>query len=161
MPGKFVFPGGRTEPLDRTMTAVSELHPDAQAKLLTRVADPPPGYARGLPLAALRETAEETGLLIGVKRDDPPATPGGLWEEFAKACVHPDLGQLHFVVRAITPPGRHRRFDTRFFTTDASSVAHRIEGVVGPELGAGRIGLDASLAGQDFGHADRHRCGAG
>ena len=133
MPGKFVFPGGRTEPLDRAMPAVSELHPDAQKKLLTRVRENGAGFARGFPLAALRETAEESGLLIGVKRDEPPGTPGGLWEEFAKARVHPDLGQLHFVVRAITPPGRHRRFDTRFFTTDASSIAHRIEGVVGPD----------------------------
>jgi len=133
MPGKFVFPGGRTEPLDRTMPAVSELHPDAEKKLLTRVKETPADYARGFPLAALRETAEETGLLIGVKRDEPPATPGGLWEEFAKACVHPDLGQFYFVARAITPPGRNRRFDSRFFTTDASSVAHRIEGVVGPD----------------------------
>lgn len=133
MPGKFVFPGGRTEPLDRAMPAVSELHPDAQAKLMLRVKDASPDFARGFPLAAVRETAEETGLLLGVKRDEPPATPGGLWEEFAKARVHPDLGQLYFVVRAVTPPGRHRRFDTRFFTTDASSIAHRIEGVVGPQ----------------------------
>jgi 8-oxo-dGTP pyrophosphatase MutT (NUDIX family) len=133
MPGKFVFPGGRTEPLDRAMPAVSELHPDAQKKLLTRVKENGAGFARGFPLAAVRETAEESGLLIGVRRDEPPETPGGLWEEFAKAHVHPDLGQLHFVVRAITPPGRHRRFDTRFFTTDATSIAHRIEGVVGPD----------------------------
>jgi 8-oxo-dGTP pyrophosphatase MutT (NUDIX family) len=133
MPGKFVFPGGRTEPLDRTMPAVSELHPDAEKKLLTRLKETPADYARGFPLAALRETAEETGLLIGVKRDEAPATPGGLWEEFAKACVHPDLGQFYFVARAITPPGRNRRFDSRFFTTDASSIAHRIEGVVGPD----------------------------
>jgi len=133
MPGKFVFPGGRTEPLDRAMPAVSELHPDAEKKLLTRVKETPPDYARSFPLAALRETAEETGLLIGVKRGEPPKTPGGLWEEFAKAGVHPDLGQFHFVARAITPPGRNRRFDSRFFTTDASSIAHRIEGVVGPD----------------------------
>jgi len=133
MPGKFVFPGGRTEPLDRAMPAASELHPDALAKLLVRVTESGADYARGFALAALRETAEETGLLLGVKRDDPPETPGGLWEEFSRACVHPDLGQLYFVVRAITPPGRQRRFDTRFFTTDASSIAHRIEGVVGPD----------------------------
>ena len=37
MPGKFVFPGGRIEALDQQMTAVSELHPDAQKKLLERV----------------------------------------------------------------------------------------------------------------------------
>lgn len=133
MPGMFVFPGGRTEPLDRAMPAISELHPDAEKKLLTRVKETPGGYARGFPLAALRETAEETGLLIGVKRDEPPATPGGLWEEFAKSRIFPDLGELYFVARAITPPGRTRRFDSRFFTTDASAVAHRIEGVVGPD----------------------------
>jgi 8-oxo-dGTP pyrophosphatase MutT (NUDIX family) len=97
------------------------------------VKETPLEYARSFPLAALRETAEETGLLIGVRRDEPPASPGGLWEEFAKARVFPDLGGLHFVARAITPPGRVRRFDSRFFTTDASSVAHRIEGVVGPD----------------------------
>jgi 8-oxo-dGTP pyrophosphatase MutT (NUDIX family) len=133
MPGMFVFPGGRTEPLDRAMPAISELHPDAEKKLLTRVKETPGGYARGFPLAALRETAEETGLLIGVKRDEPPATPGGLWGEFAKARVFPDLGELYFVARAITPPGRTRRFDSRFFTTDASAVAHRIEGAVAPD----------------------------
>ncbi len=133
MPGKFVFPGGRIEALDRAMTAVSELHPDTQTKLLERVENPSAEYARSLPLAAVREMAEETGLMLGVKRDEPPATPGDIWTEFAKAGVHPDLGQIHFIARAITPPKRPRRFDTRFFTADASAIAHKIEGVVGPE----------------------------
>jgi 8-oxo-dGTP pyrophosphatase MutT (NUDIX family) len=133
MPGKFVFPGGRIEPLDRTMTAVNELHPDAQKKLLERVAEPSSQFARAFALAALRETAEETGLLLGVKRDQPPIVPGEIWTEFAKANIHPDLGQIHFVARAVTPPRRPRRFDTRFLTADASAIAHKIEGVVGPD----------------------------
>ncbi|MCW5695075.1 MAG: NUDIX hydrolase [Pseudolabrys sp.] len=132
MPGKFVFPGGRVEAHDRTMPAVSELHPDTQAKLLARVASPAPDLARGLALAAVREMAEETGLLLGVQGDQPPQTPGEIWAEFAKAKIHPDLGQLHFIARAITPPKRPKRFDTRFFTADATAIAHRIEGVVGP-----------------------------
>ena len=133
MPGKFVFPGGRIETLDRAMSAVSELHPDTQTKLLERVASPSPELARSFALAAVRELAEETGLLIGSKGETPPASPGEIWEEFAKAKVHPDLGQVHFIARAITPPRRPKRFDTRFFTADATAIAHRIEGVVGPD----------------------------
>lgn len=133
MPGKFVFPGGRIEALDRTMSALSELHPGTQAKLSERVTSPSAEFARGLALAAVREMAEETGLLLGVKRDEPPASPGEIWTEFAKRCVHPDLGQLHFIARAITPPKRPKRFDTRFFTADATAIADTIEGVVGPD----------------------------
>ena len=133
MPGKYVFPGGRIETLDAAMSAVSELDPDMQAKLLERVANPSADFARALALTAVREVAEETGLLLGVKGNEPPAVPGEIWTEFAKARVHPDLGNIHFIARAITPPRRPKRFDTRFFTADASAVAHKIEGVVGPD----------------------------
>jgi len=131
MPGKFVFPGGRIEAFDAKMTAVSELHPDMQKKLTARVANDSSDYARGFPLAAIRETAEETGLLLGVRRNEPPKVPGDIWAEFAEARVHPDLANIHFIARAITPPRRPRRFDTRFFTADAANVAHKIEGIVG------------------------------
>jgi 8-oxo-dGTP pyrophosphatase MutT (NUDIX family) len=133
MPGKFVFPGGRIETQDATMSAVSEIHPDMQTKLLERVANRSADFARALTLTAVREVAEETGILLGVKGNEPPATPGEIWTEFAKAKVHPDLGNIHFIARAITPPRRPRRFDTRFFTADATSIAHEIEGVVGPD----------------------------
>jgi 8-oxo-dGTP pyrophosphatase MutT (NUDIX family) len=133
MPGKFVFPGGRIEPLDRIMPAASEPHPEMQKKLLERVTEPSAELARAFPLAAVREMAEETGLLLGTKRAHPPQAPGDIWADFAKAAVHPDLANVHFIARAITPPRRPKRFDARFFTADASAVAHKIEGIVGPQ----------------------------
>jgi 8-oxo-dGTP pyrophosphatase MutT (NUDIX family) len=131
MPGKFVFPGGRIEAQDRNMQAATELHPDTQAKLLERVAEPSADLARGFALAAVREMAEETGLLLGAKRVDAPKAPADDWALFAEAKIFPDLAQMHFIARAITPPRRPKRFDTRFFTADATLIAHKIEGVVG------------------------------
>lgn len=130
MPGKFVFPGGRAEPADRDMPCASQLDPHVEACLMRRVVRPSAAKSRALALAAIRETFEETGLLLGAPRPDRPAVPGGLWSEFAKAGFYPDLSSLHFVARAITPPRRPRRFDTRFFSVDASAVAHRIDNVV-------------------------------
>jgi 8-oxo-dGTP pyrophosphatase MutT (NUDIX family) len=133
MPGKFVFPGGRIEKADVEMTALTELHPAAAQKLSIRPRDaevPPP---RAFPLAAIRETFEETGLLLGEKTDRPGAAPNGEWAGFIKAGVLPDLADIHFVARAITPPRRPKRFDTRFFTADFQAVAHTVEGIVGPD----------------------------
>jgi 8-oxo-dGTP pyrophosphatase MutT (NUDIX family) len=115
------------------MSTIGGLHPDIAVKLNTRVATPSADFARALALTAIRETAEETGLLLGVKRDGPPAIPGDIWADFAKAKVHPDLGQIHFIARAITPPKRPRRFDSRFFAADATAIARRDDGFVGPD----------------------------
>jgi 8-oxo-dGTP pyrophosphatase MutT (NUDIX family) len=130
MPGKFVFPGGRIEAQDRNMQAVTELHADTQKKLLERVSEPSAELARGFALAAVREMAEETGLLLGMKHADAPKAPAEDWNVFAEAKIYPDLAQMHFIARAITPPRRPKRFDTRFFTADATLIAHKIEGLI-------------------------------
>lgn len=132
MPGKFVFPGGRAEPDDRRMPVATPLHPDVERALMQRVGRPSAVKARALALAAIRETFEETGLLLGAPRG-AASTPEGPWREFAAAGFYPDLSSLHFIARAITPPRRPRRFDTRFFSVDASAIAHRIENVVHAE----------------------------
>jgi 8-oxo-dGTP pyrophosphatase MutT (NUDIX family) len=132
MPGKFVFPGGGLEPLDKRMAAARELDPAAAARLLRQVRRPSQVFARALALAAIRETAEETGLLLGT-RGNAGAVAAGAWTMFAQAGVLPDLGAIHFIGRAITPPRRARRFDARFFTMDANAIAQRIEGITGPD----------------------------
>jgi 8-oxo-dGTP pyrophosphatase MutT (NUDIX family) len=133
MPGKFVFPGGRVDPADRRMPVARPLDPATEAHLMKRLQRPSAAKARAFALAAIRETFEETGLLLGVRERATAKVPRGPWTAFAKADILPDLGALHFIGRAITPPGRPRRFDARFFTMDASAIAHRIEGVTGPD----------------------------
>lgn len=133
MPGKFVFPGGRAEPNDRLMPIAKPLHKDVEKRLMQVVVRPSAAKARALALAAIRETFEETGLLLGARHEGARAVPDGPWAEFAKAGFYPDLSVLHFVARAITPPGRPRRFDARFFSVDASSIAHKIDNVVHPD----------------------------
>ena len=71
--------------------------------------------------------------MLGVKRAAPPRAPDGLWSAFADAGFIRTLPPLHFVARAITPPGLSRRFDTRFFAVDAQAIAHRVDGIVGPQ----------------------------
>jgi 8-oxo-dGTP pyrophosphatase MutT (NUDIX family) len=86
--------------------------------------------ARSLTIAAIREACEETGLCLG--RSSNAASPrlDGPWIPFAEAGLLPDPSGLFLIARAITPPGRVRRFDTRFFTADASAISHRVEGVI-------------------------------
>ena len=88
-----------------------------------------PSRARALAVAAIREACEETGLCLGRKVDKPDKLEGA-WKPFADAGLLPDPSSLFLIARAITPPGRVRRFDTRFFTADASAIAHRVEGVI-------------------------------
>lgn len=135
MPGKFVFPGGRIEAGDRSMTVAGALHPRAEQALMTRVSRPSVQRSRALALAAIRETFEETGLMLGTKDyGSPDSVPSGTpWEAFREHGVFPDLEILHFIGRAITPPKRVKRFDTRFFAVDRTAIAHEIEGVVGPD----------------------------
>ena len=67
------------------------------------------------------------------RRRAPAIAPPGPWEAFAKAGIVPDLGAVHFVARAITPPKRPLRFDSRFFAADVSAIARREDGFVGPD----------------------------
>lgn len=133
MPGKFVFPGGRLEPNDRRMPVATPLNPFTEQYLMRSMRRPSAERAKGLALAAVRETFEETGLILGSRRDGSMPVPDGPWADFAKAGFYPDLSSLHFVARAITPSRRPRRFDTRFFAVDAATIAHKVENVIHPD----------------------------
>jgi len=109
MPNKFVFPGGRCETADGRLPVANEGAPVTLQKLELRVGSKPShSKARGLLVAAIRETYEETGLLVGRSSIDQ----------------EPDLTGLIYFARAITPPGRSRRFDSRFLVADARMVSN-------------------------------------
>ncbi|MBU1383913.1 MAG: NUDIX domain-containing protein [Alphaproteobacteria bacterium] len=130
MAAKWVFPGGRVERADHTAACATDL-PQADAARLAR--EMTPRRARALALAAVRETFEETGLLLA--EPAPPASVAGPWREFRAAGALPDLAALRYIARAVTPPGRSRRFDARFFMADAAALLH-------PEPTAGSGELD-------------------
>jgi 8-oxo-dGTP pyrophosphatase MutT (NUDIX family) len=128
MPGKYVFPGGRVDRADRYVTAVDELEPCETSKLLLEMKGvPSPARARALALAAVRETYEEAGLVIGEPAGSHAPPKSTAWRRFYDTGFVPKLAPLTYFARAITPPGRTRRFDTRFFCVDAACIAHRTE----------------------------------
>jgi 8-oxo-dGTP pyrophosphatase MutT (NUDIX family) len=130
MPGKFVFPGGSVDPTDNKIPVAAPLPPELEANLQKGSPKTPPSRARSLAVAAIREACEETGLCLGRKVEGASKKLPGPWEAFSDAGLLPDPSGLFLIARAITPPGRIKRFDTRFFTADASSIAHRVEGVI-------------------------------
>ncbi len=124
MPSKFVFPGGAVDREDGEIPAASPL-PGPTARRLRLRADPE--LAEALAMAAIRELWEETGLALshpaGERLDNLPPD----WQAFFDAGHHPAADGLEFIFRAITPPGRPRRFDARFFLVDAAQVTGSLD----------------------------------
>jgi len=126
MPGRYVFPGGRVDPADKQIVVEEDLRPRDLEKLMVAMKGTPSvARARALALAAVRETFEEAGLLIGTPHGErvPPKSP--TWHGFFATGYQPALDRLTFFARAVTPPGRPRRFDSRFFCVEAEAIVHR------------------------------------
>ena len=135
MPGKFVFPGGRIERGDRA-------HAGRRARSSARRAGadgPRPARLgasrpRALALAAIRETFEETGLLLGTKEHGAPGSvPPARGRRSASTASFPNSRRFS------SSPARSRRRAGRSASTRASSpstataIADEVEGVVGPD----------------------------
>ncbi|MDE0335817.1 MAG: NUDIX hydrolase [Defluviicoccus sp.] len=129
MPHRFVFPGGRIDARDSRVRCATPLAPGTSARLERRLG---PARARAMAVAAIRETFEETGLIVGGPDPDPRRPPPRGWEGFFAAGFAPALGALAYVARAVTPPIRPVRFNARFFV-----VAH--EHVTGQVRGSGEL----------------------
>ena len=119
MPNKFVFPGGALDLGDAHIALASAL-PDTCYNRLAEDADA--ALAHALAVAGIRELWEETGLILGQK-GEWQGTPPEDWVTFAQRGYIPHAAPMQFVFRALTPPGRPRRFDARFFLVDAEDIA--------------------------------------
>lgn len=121
MPAKFVFPGGRVDAEDTKVPLAAPLPQSCTVKL---GADAEPGRATAFAVAAIRELWEETGLILGRAHREETSQLASLpgWESFAATGHLPDASPMRFVFRAITPPGRPRRFDARFFLVSADAL---------------------------------------
>ena len=116
MPNAYVFPGGRVNSSDSRAIPSSELR-SGVAKMLERAATP--ARARAIAVAAVRETFEETGLLVASGASD-----NNQWHNK----IGPLLGSMDYFFRAITPPNRIRRFDARFFMIEEEFVEGKLGG---------------------------------
>ncbi len=118
MPNKFVFPGGAVDLADGGIKLATGLQQDCTARLGHET---DPALIGAITAAAIREVWEETGLILGQSGPWSKPVPAD-WAGFADAGYLPSAAGLRFVFRAITPPGRTRRFDARFFMLDAAQV---------------------------------------
>lgn len=104
MPNRLVFPGGRVDPADLTAPIAT---PPPAATMVALRKKTHARLAHGLAAAAARELLEETGLSLGI----PPRLDG-----------------LHYLARAVTPPGLPIRFNARFLVVEARHVSGEIGG---------------------------------
>lgn len=128
-PGAFVFPGGSVDARDtEQQVAWAGPAPGEWGQVL----DAPPELARALVCAAVRETFEETGVLLAGPTPESAVadTTDERWEADRKALLDRSLSlagmlrERQLVLRSdllrpwsrwITPEVEERRYDTRFF----------------------------------------------
>jgi 8-oxo-dGTP pyrophosphatase MutT (NUDIX family) len=125
MPNRYVFPGGRVDPADARIPVATPLDPFVDERL-QRAATAQ--RARALAVAAIRETFEETGLLLAkpLEGGAPAQDYGAHWQGFLDKGLAPALDCLDLIARAVTPPGRPRRFNARFFMARAEDATGEI-----------------------------------
>ncbi|HEX3574443.1 MAG TPA: NUDIX domain-containing protein [Rhodopila sp.] len=104
MPNRLVFPGGRVDRSDLTAPFATPLSAATERALRKKTNA---RLAHGLAAAAARELLEETGLSLG----SPPRLNG-----------------MHYLARAVTPPGLPIRFNARFLVVEERYISGELGG---------------------------------
>lgn len=121
IPDAFVFPGGKLDPADRRIKSALPL----SAETLQAMRGPASGQdalSQSLAYASIRETYEETGLLLGRKGSFESPEESGTWHELASRGLTPDSSGLKLLARAITPSISPVRYHARFFVAPARNT---------------------------------------
>jgi 8-oxo-dGTP pyrophosphatase MutT (NUDIX family) len=162
--GAYVFPGGRVDEADSDPRIGWHGTPQEEFAALLGGS---PEQARALVVAAVRETYEESGILLAGSPDGQTVVPDGPEWDADRAAIRagglsfPDLLVKHGLViladrivpwaRWITPVAEPRRYDTRFF----AAIVPEGQTVDGHLAEADKIawvapaaGLDAARAGE-------------
>ncbi len=116
LPSKLVFPGGAVDPGDHEVALAAPLPAPCRARLAE--AGGSAALAHAVAVCALRELWEEIGIALTHGAPWPDAPPA--WAAYAAAAGRPSAAGLRMIFRAITPSGRPRRFDARFFLAHAA-----------------------------------------
>ena len=105
----YVFAGGKVDKMDHVPVPATPLDPDLERRISSS-----PIKARTFAMAAVRETFEETGLILGAL-GDLGETDDESWDDIRALGLAPALDKLGYVGHAITPASRAVRFNARFF----------------------------------------------
>ena len=127
MPGAWVFPGGVIDKKDFKQNITSSLDPKIIKKLAVANNF---NFANALAVTAIRETAEETGLLLGKFNKNVPNKNLDLQNGIDFLASHnlvPDLSKISYLGRAITPTFSPIRFHARFFVADSIYLKGKIQ----------------------------------
>jgi len=119
MPSVYVFPGGRVDRADSYAKYAGDLSPRTE-RILEAAYNP--RRARAVALASVRETWEETGLMLGTEAAQTRNLNNASYDAFREAGQLPDLSGIEVFGRAVTPPHRHKRFDAWFFVKDLGDI---------------------------------------
>ncbi|MFT5133986.1 MAG: 8-oxo-dGTP pyrophosphatase MutT (NUDIX family) [Gammaproteobacteria bacterium] len=108
-PSMYVFPGGALESSDSKVTTALPFNTQGLPRGATH-------RIHELTHTAIRETYEETGLLLGQKGEFAKVN-NPTWVHFHQMGVVPAPHRLAYLGRAITPVESAKRFHARFFVT--------------------------------------------
>ncbi len=125
IPDAYVFPGGGVEKADEDIHPANPLDPAIISHLGgTFGTGKKPNV---LPNTAIRETFEETGLVVGTSGNGLKSNHPS-WQEYAQLGFVPDHSQIGYVGRAITPTASPIRFHARFFITSTDHISGKLAG---------------------------------